>query len=405
MVFMKHWILIIIQLLTLVIALSLGFSCQSTTKLNKVSDPVFSPEGGHFTQNQLVTITCASEGAEIYYTLDRRIPTVYEELYTSPLNVALGTIVKAIAVKAGMSNSKVTSANYLKTPPCLFSSCDTPYGAISVALKDNYAYVADGNSGLVVINISNLERPQLTGSCNTPGFATGVVISGNYAYVSDGNSGLQIVNISNPASSVITGSLDIDSYAYGIAVSGNYAYLGGGWRLLVVNISNPENPVIAGSCNTPDFDYAKKVAVSGNHAYVTNGDYGLQVIDISNPANPHIVSTCGIIDNAIDVAVSGNYAYVTSLYDGIHIIDISNPVNPTVSGVCLLGRLFGIVVSGSYAYAVGNGGLCVVNISNPLNPILSGICHTPDSAYGVTIRNNYAFVAAGEAGLQIIELD
>ncbi|MFO7660754.1 MAG: chitobiase/beta-hexosaminidase C-terminal domain-containing protein [Candidatus Cloacimonadaceae bacterium] len=373
--------------------------------MNKVSDPVFSPEGGHFTHSQVVTINCATEGAQIYYTLDGRVPSVYEELYTEPLSVELGTHVKAIAVKAGMGNSNVASANYLSTPPCLFSSCDIPNYAHSLALKDDFVYVASGYTGLVVVNINNLERPQVIGSCNTPGSANSVAISGNYAYVSDGNSGLQIVNISNPASLVITGSLDIDSHAYGIAVSGNYAYLGGGWRLLVVNISNPENPVIAGSCITPDFDYAKKVAVSGNHAYVTNGDYGLQVIDISNPANPHIVSTCGIMDNAVDVAVSDNYAYVTSLYDGIHVIDISNPINPTVSGVCLLGRLSGIVVNGNFAYATGNWGLYVVDISNSTNPVPIGGCFTPASAYDVAIRNNYAFVAANESGLQIIELD
>ena len=33
--------------------------------------------------------------------------------------------------------------------------------------------------------------------------------------------------------------------------------------------------------------YAYGVAVSGNYAYVADGEAGLQVIDVSNPANPH----------------------------------------------------------------------------------------------------------------------
>ena len=37
------------------------------------------------------------------------------------------------------------------------------------------------------------------GFCDTPGQAKGVAVSGNYAYVADWDHGLRVVNISNPA--------------------------------------------------------------------------------------------------------------------------------------------------------------------------------------------------------------
>ena len=47
------------------------------------------------------------------------------------------------------------------------------------------AYVADGGSGLQIIDVTNPASPVFKGSYNTPGSACGVAISGNMAYVAD----------------------------------------------------------------------------------------------------------------------------------------------------------------------------------------------------------------------------
>ncbi|MFN5892129.1 MAG: hypothetical protein ACK45Z_05770, partial [Dolichospermum sp.] len=62
----------------------------------------------------------------------------------------------------------------------------------------NYAYVADIDSGLQIIDISNPTTPTLKGNYDTSGSAWGVQVLGNYAYVADIDSGLQIIDISNP---------------------------------------------------------------------------------------------------------------------------------------------------------------------------------------------------------------
>jgi hypothetical protein len=52
--------------------------------------------------------------------------------------------------------------------------------------------VADGKSGLRVVDISNPLSPKGVGSFDTPGFAKGVAVSENYIYVADQGSGLWI---------------------------------------------------------------------------------------------------------------------------------------------------------------------------------------------------------------------
>jgi len=52
--------------------------------------------------------------------------------------------------------------------------------------------VADGSSGLQIIDISDPTSPSLTGLMLPLAQANGVYVSGKYAYVADEGSGLQI---------------------------------------------------------------------------------------------------------------------------------------------------------------------------------------------------------------------
>ncbi|MBQ7194330.1 MAG: chitobiase/beta-hexosaminidase C-terminal domain-containing protein, partial [Bacteroidales bacterium] len=58
-----------------------------------------------------VTITCATEGASIYYTTDGSEPTASSTLYSDPFAIASSCTVKAIAVKAKYRDSSIGSAD------------------------------------------------------------------------------------------------------------------------------------------------------------------------------------------------------------------------------------------------------------------------------------------------------
>ena len=78
-----------------------------------VATPTASPAPGNLyfvTQN--VTLTSATEGAAIYYTIDNSTPTASSTPYTAPISVSTTTTIKAIAVKEGWNNSGVLTAAY-----------------------------------------------------------------------------------------------------------------------------------------------------------------------------------------------------------------------------------------------------------------------------------------------------
>ncbi|WP_194912533.1 chitobiase/beta-hexosaminidase C-terminal domain-containing protein [Catenulispora rubra] len=77
-----------------------------------VATPTFSPAGGTYASAQSVTLSDATSGSSIRYTLDGSAPTAASTLYTGPINVAATTTVKAIGLAAGLTNSATASATY-----------------------------------------------------------------------------------------------------------------------------------------------------------------------------------------------------------------------------------------------------------------------------------------------------
>lgn len=77
---------------------------------NAVQNPVFSPVPGIYNVDIDVTISCATDGATIYYTTDGNDPTATTgTLYTGEIMVSESTTFKAIAVKDGNTSSVVTA--------------------------------------------------------------------------------------------------------------------------------------------------------------------------------------------------------------------------------------------------------------------------------------------------------
>ena len=75
--------------------------------------PTFSPAAGRYTEAQTVTISCATEGVAIYYTIDGSTPTASSTRYTSPITIGETTTLKAIAVNGDGEESSVATARYV----------------------------------------------------------------------------------------------------------------------------------------------------------------------------------------------------------------------------------------------------------------------------------------------------
>ena len=78
-----------------------------------VATPVFSMASGTYYETIEVEITCATEGATIYYTTDGSDPTEDSEIYEEPIVVESDMTIKAIAMMEGYDNSGIATASYV----------------------------------------------------------------------------------------------------------------------------------------------------------------------------------------------------------------------------------------------------------------------------------------------------
>jgi hypothetical protein len=81
----------------------------------QAATPTFSPAPGTYTSAQSVTISDATSGATIYYTINGTTPSTSSTRYTGPIAVSATETLEAIAVVTGGTNSAVASATYTIT--------------------------------------------------------------------------------------------------------------------------------------------------------------------------------------------------------------------------------------------------------------------------------------------------
>ncbi len=336
--------------------------------------------------------------------------------------------VSSSASSVGQSSSAASSEGAR-----IIGSVNTPGDAKSVTLSNDgtIAYVADGYSGLQIIDVSNSESPVIIGSVNTPGDAKSVTLSndGTIAYVADDESGLQIIDISNPASPVIIGSVNTWGDAKSVTLSndGTIAYVADDESgLQIIDVSNSESPVIIGSVNT--WGWVQGVTLSSDGAlayvYVYKSSLELQIIDVSNPTSPVIIGSEDLdtpgyayaYAYGITLSSDGTLAYIAYMMEdysaaGLQIIDISNLASPVYLGS---GWMFttnprgGTLSSdGTIAYVVDSfSGLQIIDVSDPAAPVIIDSVNTPGYTTDVTLSSDgtLAYVLNDYFGLQIIDV-
>jgi N-acetylneuraminic acid mutarotase len=118
-------------------------SAMYTVQLTAAT-PAFSPVAGTYTTAQMVTISDATPGALIYYTIDGTTPTTSSAKYTGPITVSSTQTIHAIAAASGYSNSAVASATYTIQPPPTFAFAGSPTSLT----------VASGSQGTVTLTVT-----------------------------------------------------------------------------------------------------------------------------------------------------------------------------------------------------------------------------------------------------------
>ena len=103
--------------------------------------------------------------------------------------------------------------------------------------------------------------------------------------------------------------------------------------------------------------------------------------------------------------VVGKYAYLTD-EEGLYVIDVSKPTNLRRVGFCgTSDSAYGVKVVGECAYvAAGGSGVCLIDISDPSSPEEVGSCGAGGAASGVDLDGSLVCAADTKLGLLIMRV-
>lgn len=172
-----------------------------------VEAPTFSPVGGVFTSTQNVTLSCTTNGASIYYTLDGSTPTSSSAQYTGAISVTATTTIKAIAIKGGDS-SPVVTATYTILPIVHAGTEADPYSVADArnAIEANTGISEVYGTGTVseIVTAYSSQHGNITFNISTDGLTTSSQLQ---AYRCKGTTGVDASEIRVGDVVVIKGNL------------------------------------------------------------------------------------------------------------------------------------------------------------------------------------------------------
>lgn len=312
-----------------------------------------------------------------------------------------------------------------------------------VFVIDDTAYLANGEDGLVILDISNPCDPQEIGTYPVNN-AQNVVVSGNIAYVTDRGEVLAdrvlsdkliIIDVEVPSAPRKLGeympeSKHVHRSLNNLAVEGHMVYLPISDRMFIVDTSTPSDPVTAA-----EFEYRSNIVSPGvtvvdGIAYVQANR--LKVVDVSNPARP--VEIGGFETGwASSIEVVDETAYIPGWDNGLTILDVSTPSRPVKLGCYneLLGdysllppgaparqTMLKVAVDNdiayvTYSFGVNHGtwtdilesGLVVLDVRDPGNPRLIDQYRDIELISGIFCASELLFVTDRSRGLFILGIE
>lgn len=201
--------------------------------------------------------------------------------------------------------------------------------AVASLPSDSTVVVADGDSGVTLVTMSRTgtvaNRPTFVSSLQTPGKASGVAVASSHAYIAAGDSGLVIVNVATKTAPTIAGKIALTGTCTGVAVSGDTVYVGATvgttGRIYVVNVASKSAPVLICTKNT-DFP-VRRLAVSGGNVYSAEGEGGLAIYNASTtpvvirkltPSSRGILISASVSGGFVTYSLSGQTRVVVDLH-------------------------------------------------------------------------------------------
>lgn len=298
----------------------------------------------------------------------------------------------------------------LALEPMVVQSLVSPNGGsvLDSFVDGNRLFLAHGTTGVLAIDLTNPRaefNDRLLGTLSVPGSVESVLIRDDWAFISNGGSGVQVADIEDVT------DMDIVRTVNGIGTADEMWFFGafllvetgsGGLRILDVRI--PQQSFAVSNVNPGGGGTGFDVDLEARFAYSASGGTDFRVIDFFDPLSPITVETVPVPVDADDVAVFDDRT--VAIASGVGGLQIAR-VFP-VTGSQVVGQLDLAVAasrvqsSGSLALVIDTANdLHVVQTRDSENPSFIGFIDLPGTPRTIRTSGRNLHVALEGAGLWI----
>ena len=302
----------------------------------------------------------------------------------------------------------------------IIATADGSRAVFDVCALNDLVAVAHSDRGVSLFNVFNGMNPTIIAQVDTPGTASSVTCGIGRIVAADGQAGLAIIDITDPPAAQIVRQLSSAELGGGaaqaVAAAGGLVFVGTTTGSLAVVDVNLGVVLDRRMLERPVHD----LAVDGERLFVLL-DNQLQAFSVQ-PLVPQLLGSAPLSGFASDgltgrrrLSVGGGIAYATA-FPGYDTFDVSNPgvamprlgdaqdggpnsfkqIAPNGSGL-------GVAAVGVNPRDDGTHDVYLYDVSDPAKTAeFLTLFETPGIARAVSIYNALAYVADGDAGLQVI---
>jgi hypothetical protein len=200
---------------------------------------------------------------------------------------------------------------------------NTQFPLGKVVLESGYAYLAAGDSGLVVADVSDRDAPGVDTILTFSGSVDRLDVEAGYLYLSGDGLPLTVLDLARPARPRPVAEVGTLLRARDLDASGEWVYLVNDRDFTVVDAANPSSPRVVARLRHFPFWPSSRVIADGDLVYVSDA-FNTKVIEVTRPDAPRLI---GSLDSgARDIARVGDYLYFA--YDGLGIRIYPGPCAP-----------------------------------------------------------------------------
>lgn len=278
-----------------------------------------------------------------------------------------------------------------------------------IVVRDNFAYIAAGDAGLHIVDVSYPFKPVHVKTVSMASEAVDVVLKDSYAVVgvAGAQSTMQIVNISNPGEAYVELTIPLLGQARSLSLSNDILAVATGSGFYLYDVTQPANPV---QLSYTSGITANTIAINKDIAIVATRDTATDTISIygiGDPTAPVLRRAQYRVPNIWDVKLFNGRAHIAAYWDGYRVLDVTNPDNPVDSAWLDSGQFILLDIafdeSGQFAFFADSlfaSASPYIDITNIDNPIYSGIIDF--SRYGdydgksIDVRDGFVYMTRSD---------